>query len=33
MGERGRLLVETKYSWPAVADRFRTLYEDILRKG
>lgn len=31
MGERGRLLVEAKYSWPAVADRFRLLYEDILR--
>lgn len=31
MGARGRLLVEAKYSWPAVADRFRLLYEDILR--
>ena len=30
MGSRGRLLVEEKYSWPAIAKRMRTEYESLL---
>ena len=32
MGERGRKLVERKYSWPAIASGMRIAYEELLGK-
>ena len=33
MGENGRRLVETKYTWPAIAEKMKSAYEWILNGG
>jgi len=33
MGENGRRLVETKYTWPAIAEQMKLAYEWILNGG
>jgi len=33
MGERGRTLVSTKFSWPQIGEQMRSVYEWVLGGG